>query len=147
MAASLVTSVLLISAMRIGGGVSRGRQMLDERAFANEVADGLVAEILTEPYADPATPATFGRESGELANQKANYDDVDDYDGYSETLLYKGRAVATDGLIATVAVQRAVLTAPTTDSATETGLKRITVTVTRQNRVLATRVVFKGDAP
>lgn len=148
MAATLVTSILLVSAMRLTGGVALGRRLLDDRALASEMADGLIAEILAKPYGEPTAPTTtFGRETGEVAGQKNTFDDVDDFDAYTETTLYTGRAAAKDGLVVTVTVRRASLVAPMTDSTVDSGLKRVQVTVKRQGRTVAERTVLKADAP
>ena len=147
MAATLVTAVLLTSAMQLAGGVALGRRMLDDRAIASEIADGLVAEVLAKRYAETAPATTFGRESGEIAGQKSTFDDVDDFDGLTETTLFTGRTAAKDGLVATVTVRRADLLAPTGDVGYESGLKRIQIVVTRQGRTIAERLVLKADAP
>lgn len=148
MAATLVTSILLVSAMQLVGGVALGRRILDDRAIASEIADGLIAEILAKTYGEASAPTTtFGRETGEVAGQKSTFDDVDDFDAYSETTLYTGRTAAKDGLVATVVVRRANLVSPMADSTTDSGLKRVQVIVKRQGRLLADRVVLKADAP
>lgn len=144
---TVIVGSVLVATMRLVGGAARSGKLLSDGAVAADVADGLVAEILTKSYTDPVTPTGFGVEAGETTTSKANYDDVDDYDGWTQTYAYTGRSNAADSVVASVSIKRAALATPSSDAASESGLKRITVTVKRQNRVLATRYAWKADAP
>ena len=48
-------------------------------------AESLLAEIQQQAYQEPGTTYVFGRETGELATSRVAYDDVDDYNGWSES--------------------------------------------------------------
>lgn len=143
----LVVAVVLVMTMRLVAATARSGRVLSDSATAADLADGLLAEILGKSYTDPISPATFGIEAGETTTSKANYDDVDDYNGWTQTYTFTGRTSAADSVTASVAVSRATLATPSSDAASESGLKKITVTVKRQNRVLAVRSAWKADAP
>ena len=144
---TLLVAIVLTATMNLAGAAAKSGKALGDGAMAADLADGLMAEILNKAYADPTTPTNFGLESGETTSSKTNYNDVDDYNGWTQSNTFTGRNLASDGLVATVTVARATLATPSTDAASESGLKRIKVVVKRQNRVLATRYGWKADAP
>jgi type II secretory pathway pseudopilin PulG len=117
--------------------VSRGRML----------AESLLAEILEQSYQEPGDTHVFGRESGELQTSRAAYDDVDDYNGWSES-----PPVAKDGTALpnsanwrrTVTVEWVDPLNPGQASSTETGAKRITVVATFKNVPQATVVAVKA---
>jgi MSHA pilin protein MshD len=148
MVAMVVVSVLLVAAMRAVGGAGLNQCKSAERLTAAALADGLMAEILSKSYADPNQTPGFGPESGESA--RSLYDDVDDYNGYSETSSPKdsaGTAVAGSTWARSVVVERVVAATPSTVSSSETGVKRITVIVTNRGRTILQRVGLRTDAP
>ena len=54
----------------------------DKRTAASALAKGLMEEILSNPFEDPQlAPGSFGTEEG----TRADYDDIDDYDGLSQS--------------------------------------------------------------
>jgi hypothetical protein len=92
----------------------------------------------------------FGIESGETASSKANYDDVDDFNGWTESPPQDrdGNVMPEfTGWQRSVSVVWVSPTNLSTVSATETGVKRITVTVSKNSVTLATRVAIKVKAP
>jgi type II secretory pathway pseudopilin PulG len=117
--------------------VSQGRML----------AESLMAEILQQAYQEPGTTYVFGRESGELETSRAAYDDVDDYQGWSQS-----PPVAKDGTALpnsanwrwTVTVVWVDPQDPAQVSATETGAKRITVVAAFKNVTQATVVALKA---
>lgn len=119
--------------------VSTGRQ-------GHMLAQDLMTEILMQDYEEPVDTPTFGRESGESDDHRSNYDDVDDYDGWSASPPQ--RKDGTD-LVGLDDWERSVDVAwvnPSSDMAvvlTNTGVKRITVTVKYNNSPVATLVALK----
>jgi len=122
-----------------------------DRAVGAMYADAMVAEIMTQPYADPNTgTATFGLEPGETTASRANWDDVDDYAGYTDSPLQNkdGSVIPnTATWKRSVEVVWASPTSPATASVTETGCKRVTVTVRHNGFLVATRVFLRTNAP
>ena len=122
-----------------------------ERAAGAMYADAMVAEIMSQAYADPnAAIAVFGPEPSEGTNSRANWDDVDDYAGWTESPLQNkdGTVIAnTTGWKRSVECSYVSPTNSNAASATDTGCKRITVTVRHNGVVVAMRVVLRTNAP
>jgi type II secretory pathway pseudopilin PulG len=117
--------------------VSRGRMF----------AESLMAEILQQSYQEPGETYVFGREAGESSTSRAAYDDVDDYDEWTESPLVAkdGTAVANSANWSrTVTVEWVDPLNPDQVQTTETGAKRITVVAAFRNVPQATVVAVKG---
>lgn len=138
----VIVGLLLATSLEVVGASKIGQFRLTERARGNELAKALMAEITTLAYADPNT------EGGET---RATYDDVDDYNGLSES-----PPTFKDGTAMTVPQpgtwQRTVtvtwvdpLTLAT--SATESGVKKIVVTVLHNGRPVGTQTAIRTSAP
>jgi len=133
MMASCIVAVLLVAALSVVGGVSRTYAVTDEKAKAFLLAADLMNEILRAPYEDPNGSAVFGLETGEGSVTRSAFDDVDDYDNWSETPPAAKDGTAYTGLTnwtRTVQVEWVEVLNPTATAASESGLKRIQVTVT-----------------
>jgi type II secretory pathway pseudopilin PulG len=128
-------SVVIVSGMMLAsittlGAVCRARRVQAERQEALALAHGLMAEVLQSYYVDPASTGSFGPPPGAT---RATFNGVDDYDAYRETPpSQKDGTVMTDftGWSRSVHVNWAEVSDATTVSNSDTGLKRITVTVT-----------------
>lgn len=79
----LIVSTMLVAALEATLMCQHGREELNDHARAVALADDLLSEILTCAYQDPNQATVFGRESGEGATTRADFDDVDDYNGWS----------------------------------------------------------------
>jgi len=147
---TVLVGVLLVAALRTVGASVFTQYQSSERATAHMLADGLLAEILAKNYRDTGSSPLFGREAGESSTSKANYNDVDDYQGWSESppqfadgstmpdLTGWQRSVAVDWVDPLDLSQTQLW---------DTGAKRITVTVRHNNVVIMTRTAVRGDAP
>jgi hypothetical protein len=108
----------------------------------------LITEILRQSYQDPDGTPVFGREADESATTRAAWDDVDDYHGLSETppVARDGTALSSSaGWKWTVRVEWVDATDPVTVKGTESGAKRITVTVTYKDVPQAMVVVLSTE--
>jgi prepilin-type N-terminal cleavage/methylation domain-containing protein len=121
-----------------------------ERTGANNLARGLLAEITQQAYVDPGPSPVFGPESGQ---SRPTYDDVDDYNGYSESPLVtksgtklpipqKGSWMRS----VTVTWVDPQTLAPASPQA-ETGVKLISVTVLHRNKPIVTVSALRTSAP
>ncbi|MDB5296112.1 MAG: hypothetical protein JWO31_2095 [Phycisphaerales bacterium] len=125
----VVMSTLLLAALGTVGAAARGRAAQRDSALGMSLARQLLAEILQTRYRDLVNPV-FGVEAGET---RATYDDVDDYDNFSEN-----SASFADGTVVPggtgwkrkVKVDWVTPADPTAKSTTDQGLKRVVVTVT-----------------
>jgi type II secretory pathway pseudopilin PulG len=120
--------------------VSRGRLL----------AESLMAEILEQDYKYPGPAPVFGREAGESSGTRAAFDDVDDYQDWTETPLAArdGSLLANStGWKRTVSVEWIDPLDPAQVRSVETNAKRITVTVTYNDVPQATLVAIKTAGP
>jgi MSHA pilin protein MshD len=78
----LIVSSLLVASLGTFGAIARARQMQTDRTLAYGLADQLLGEIMQCYFKEPGGGTTLGPEAGET---RATYDDVDDYDGLTNT--------------------------------------------------------------
>jgi MSHA pilin protein MshD len=126
----LLVATVLVAALEMVGASARARVVEKEQARSKELARQLLDEIMQNDYADPGPSPGFGPESGET---RATFNDVDDFDNWRESLPQTKSGVPLpgyDGWSRKVKVSWADPAKPGTSSGSETGLKRITVTVT-----------------
>ena len=128
----LLVGGLVVAALNTVGASVAGREFTRNRGRGDLLAHHLMSEILRQSYEEPVDTPTMGRESGESGGSRSSYDDVDDYDGWvsSPPEEKNGTALADlTGWERSVTVEFVDPNMLTTVSATETGVKRITVTV------------------
>jgi MSHA pilin protein MshD len=80
--AVLIVSTVLVAALRTFGGLASARLIQTDRTLAYGLADNMLAEVLQGYFKEPGGGTTLGPDAGE---QRGTYDDVDDYDGLSQT--------------------------------------------------------------
>jgi hypothetical protein len=118
-------------------------------AQADALAVDLMTEITDKHYSDPDQSPVFGCESGEAASGRSGFDDVDDYDGLSESPP-RDRAnnamTNLSGWSRQVEVAWVSPTNPTNRSVSETGVKVVIVTVTRSQKRLAQLTALRTRA-
>jgi hypothetical protein len=147
---TVIVAMMLVAAMRAAAVSGVYQYKMAERATARFLADGLMADIHQLSYQDPGAAPQFGPEAPELASSKANYNDVDDFNGWSESPPQDRDGNVLPGLTGwqrSVAVQWVKASDISQTSATESGAKRITVTVSHNNVVVLTRVALRTSAP
>jgi prepilin-type N-terminal cleavage/methylation domain-containing protein len=129
----VVVGIMLVAALNTVGGVFRSYAIARERQQGYALATELMAEILQARYEDPNDSPVFGVESGESSTPRIDYDDVDDYDGWSVSppQAKDGSAVPnSEGWTRMARVWWVDVVDPTTETGSETGLKKIKVEVT-----------------
>lgn len=114
---------------------------------AQALAQQLLAEILQQPYQDPDQLPLFGRELGEFSNNRSNWDDVDDYHGWSAPPQQKdGTAFpGYDNWTQEVTIRYAKISDPNVNSFSDSGLKRITIKVTDPNGRVTTIEALRSE--
>jgi type II secretory pathway pseudopilin PulG len=141
----LIVGAMLVMVINTLGSSVRGRKIRQTQSRAPALASQLMAEILQAGYADLTETPVFGREASETGSNRSSFDDVDDYHNWSGTPQDKdGTTLAgMDGWTRSVTVQYVLPTDLSSVSATDQGIKLITVTVTdpygQQNSVAAIR--------
>lgn len=132
-----ILAVGIVSALHLYGSCAKGALYAKETAAAQELAAGLMAEIAAQPFEDPDdAEGSFGRRAGESA--RADFNDVDDYDNWTEDPPQGPdgtKLTGYDGYVRSVEVYNVDpndLSTPAADGSTDA--KRIVVTVTRSKR-------------
>ena len=125
--------------------------MARDKQRGHHLAQNLMAEILQQSYIDQDDTPTFGREPTELAggSTRSNFDDVDDYDGWSSSPPRDREGTEIPGFAGwqrRVEVQWVVPINTVIVSASDTGAKRITVTVLHNDVPVASLVTVRTRA-
>lgn len=146
----VIIAVMVVAALETVGAAAKARALTLDRRIGSTLSHDLMAEVLQNAYVEPIDTPNFGRESGESGGSRANYDDVDDYDGWSESPPVT-KADATipgfSGWSRAVTVRQVVpATMTVVGSSTDTGLKQITVTVTSPSGKKTTLQALRAKA-
>lgn len=147
----LIVGVGLVASMRALPVLLQVSQATSDHMTAQQLATDLLAEIAMLPYEDPDGAAVFGREPGEAAHNRADFDDIDDYNGWkaSPPQTKDGQAESDcDGYVRSVIVQSTNannFNQIEGDSVSKP--KRITITVSRTGMppIVITTVRLQGS--
>ncbi len=158
----VLVSVLLVAALNTLGASKLSQKQMMDHGDAHLLAADLLSEIMRQSYADPEDVKKvdlrktvkihpLGLDSGESGGSRIDFDDVDDYQNWTST-LFSGMPERKDSTLITefvgwnrsVTVERMSAVDPTLTSASEQGLKRITVTVSDGGVQAIHLVGFKG---
>lgn len=144
---NLLVGVLLVAALKSSGSTLLTQRMIADMSRGAWLVDALVAEIQLLTYMEPGlSSSSIGLESGESGGSRSDYDDFDDYNGWSDSPPQNkdGTTIANlSGWQRKVSVEWVNLNDVAAVSATESGVKRATVTVSLNGDILATRVIIK----
>jgi len=146
--ATLLVGLLLVAAMNTLGAATRGQLTNGERGRASLLAGDLMAEILTQAYRDPEGGVGIGPDTGEGTTTRADFDDVDDYDGWTRSPPEDANGAALvsgSGLTRSVTVDCVSATNLTQVVSFNAGAKRIIVTVQGGGATLATLTAVVTD--
>lgn len=147
--AMVVVAVMLVAALNTVGAARTGERKMSDRARGMLLAQALMTEILQQDYEEPDDNPGFGRESSESSADRAGYDDVDDYDGWTSMPPEYKDGTEIPNLTEwerTVSVVWADLNDLTQQCVSATGVKRITVTVLRNGVPTAELVAIRTGA-
>lgn len=148
---TLLVSFVLISALNCVGAVIRSRTSISDRLKAQLLGEQLLSEILLTAYKDEGALPLFGPELGEPATNvgpRSEYDDVDDFHQWNRSPPVTRAGVVIPNLTGwrrTVNVTWVSRSNPANGSLTDQGVKRITVTVSRNEIPLATCVALRSE--
>jgi MSHA pilin protein MshD len=149
-----VLSILIVSIMMVSVLQTLGSSAIADRVHAAQrigpaLASQLMAEILATEYQDDGGTPLFGPEDGESGSSRANFDDVDDYHGWSASPVQDNAGSAISGLSGwtrAVSVQWVDPSNVATVVGADAGLKRITVTVTDSQGRTTTVTGIRGSS-
>lgn len=144
----LIVGLMMVAALNTVGASKVAQAKNSEQVIGAMLAQDLMAEILNQAYQEPDDTVSFGRESGEYGSSRTGYDDVDDYHGWSMTPPEtKDNSVLSEygGWTREVSVNWTSSITPELRSISETGVKRVTVTVKHQGRTVTTLSALRSD--
>ncbi|MBS0192255.1 MAG: hypothetical protein U0573_06495 [Phycisphaerales bacterium] len=130
--AALILGLLITTGLRAAAQAGASQAISARSVTGTLLAESLMNDILLLPYADPAGGTFIGIDSGESAANKSTFDDVDDFDQWTESPPTSSTGTTMAGFAGwtrSVRVYRASLSNPDSNSGAESGLKRIEVTV------------------
>ena len=136
---TLLIGFVLVSTLQIVAPITRSGTIQADRLIAADLASELTDEISTKLWTSPILddPESMGPDAGET---RPTYDDIDDYHGWSASppkFSIGSSYTHLTGWKRSAKVTHATIDNPSVDSAKATGLKRVVVTVSKNNVVLA----------
>lgn len=146
--ASLILGVLAVAALEASAQAVDGRLRTADCLAAESFAQRLLAEIDQLKYEEPSLPvgtSTIGKDSAESG--RSTFDDIDDYNALDQTNLTDSAGAAIpggSGWRLRVSVERVQTFSPFNATLSETGLKRITIRLSRGSRPGVTFVVYRS---
>jgi type II secretory pathway pseudopilin PulG len=147
---SMVVVGMMLAASLNAAGVARTRQQRNaDRMRALWLAQELMSEVMDKAYVDPGALPLFGAELGELQTKRSTLNDIDDYANLSESPPRNPEGTNMTGWTGwsrTVAVTYATPANLTANSASDTGLKRIVVTVKKGSVTMAQLTGLRAKA-
>ena len=144
----VVIAAMLVAALTTVGAARLSQQKTSDASRAQRLAEDLMAEILIRPYADPDQSPTFGPEASESTTTRNDFDDADDYNGWSASppQTKDGSAIPNlTGWSRSVTVEWVEPMDVSQVKAFETNTKRITVTAKHGSIPRAVLVAVRGN--
>lgn len=144
----VLVGVLLVAAINTLGATAVSKRNIEHQALGYTLAADLMAEILNQAYEEPVDNVAFGREAGESGGSRVDWDDVDDYGGWSATPPETKDEEPLDGYDQWTrsVVVAFVDPASLNDLGGNTGVKRITVTASFNGVPAAELVAIRTQA-
>jgi len=157
-----ILGILMTAVLRCVAAAAVGRTRTIERIQGAALAESLMNEILSQAYTDTTPPpaglsvnisilginVSLSTPGGDPSRE--DFDALDDYDGWtaSPPIARDGKVIpGYTGWQQRVAVESAALATPNgADPGAETGLKRVTVIITRDGREISRMVALRSAA-
>ena len=146
---TVIVACLFVAAMSTVAASKKAELSVSSRLCGQQLALDLMNEILQQAYADPLYPLGFGLDPNESTTSRALWDDVDDYNGWTESPPQTKNGVPMAGLQGwsrSVVVEWADPVTLNATTTANTGIKRITVTVKRGDMTAASIVALRTIA-
>ncbi len=152
---TVIVGVMMTASLTVVADGLASRATLRRGAAAQAMAEQLLAEITSQAYADAGGSTTLGLEAAVGTRSRVTFDDVDDYALLVENPPAERDGTPVAGASAFVRSTEVVwVTAANlrTGSITDTGVKRIAVTVRHSGKVVASASavrtrLYDGVAP
>jgi len=145
----VIVGAMLVAALSTVGASRLSQQRTSQYSRGQLLAEALMAEILRQDYQDPNGTPVFGCEPGESTGTRADFDDVDDYDGWSSSppAAKDGTQLAgLSGWQRSVTVQWVDPADITQVKTFETNAKRVIVTISCNNKQVGSLTAIKTNS-
>lgn len=144
----VLVGILLVAAINTLGATAVSKRSIEQQVLGDLLAQDLMAEILTQAYEEPDGAPSFGLETGEGIGVRINWDDVDDYAGWSASPPQATDGTTLSGFDGWTRSVEVVWVKPTdlNTVGTKTGVKRISVTVSRNDGPATELVAIRTQA-
>lgn len=145
----VITGVMLVAALSAVAASRTGQYKITERQRGELLAQELMAEIVAQGYKESEEDANLGTDAGETGNVRVNWDDVDDYSKWSAAPPQEKDGTAIPGLEGWERSSEVDWVDPADIEdivVAETGVKRITVTVSHNGTPVATLTALRTSA-
>jgi MSHA pilin protein MshD len=145
---TLLVGMVLVGTIQLVGPIIRSGSVMSDKLVATNLARELSEEIATKYFTSPLLDdvEAMGAAVGET---RSTYDDIDDYHGVNNSPpQMSNETVMTHlaGWSRSVKVVHVDLNDPSAESGSYTGLKRVTVTVTKDGVTLAQDITLHAHA-
>ncbi len=144
-----IVGVMYVAALHTVGSARITEAITADNRRGHELAQQLLAEITPLPYWDPVGGgAILGPGGPEVTGNRSLFNDVDDYHKWSASPPQRkdgGIIAGFDGWTRSVMVEWVDPRNLKSVRSSETNLKRITITVSRGKKVVATMVTLRGN--
>jgi len=144
---TFLVGMVLVSSLSGIAAIYRTWVASETHHQAVALARQMMSEIVQQQYKDDDLLSGLGIELPETSLNRALWDDVDDYDGWSSTPEDRNGVPLPGytGWTRSVTVDHASIADPQSTSAADQGLKRITVTVTDPGGRQTTLVGYRSE--
>jgi hypothetical protein len=145
----LVSGLVVVSLNTLGAS-KVAQQSLGDRTRGSLLASALMSEILNQNYQDPNETPIAGLELSENSLLRTTYDDVDDYINWTASPPQNRDGTTIPGLTGwqeSVKIEAVDPANLNSKKFPDTGVKRVTVTITHNSVVVATLVGVKTGTP
>tara|TARA_R110000744_G_scaffold292121_1_gene402698 strand:- start:1517 stop:2050 length:534 start_codon:yes stop_codon:yes gene_type:complete len=148
---TLLIGFVIVSTLQLVAPLVRSTAIHADRLLAANLANELSEEIATKLFIDPAADSedAIGFDAGDATFMRMMYDDIDDFDGWSSSPpknSYGGAYSTMKEWTRSVKVSHVTLANPTNESVSNTGLKRVTVIVSKNGTVLSSVTTLHSQA-
>lgn len=147
----MLVGLVMVGALHTVGAAQRRERDAVDRVLGQQLASALLNEILSHAYKEPETDAApiFGIEPDEVTGNRALFDDVDDYASWTSTPPKdrSGNEIPNfSGWTQKVTVVWADPVSLGSTASVNTGLKKISVTATKNGQTLGSMVGYRSIA-
>lgn len=147
---TLIVAMMTVAALNALGAATKSSTSTANRAIALGLAEEMTAEILNAAYKEPVASPLFGPEGSEVNGPRSAFNDVDDYNGWSEQPPKTKNGVSLTDRAAwrrRVVIERVVPATPTqlTPGSADQGAKRIRVIVEYDGQQVLEQIAIRTD--